>query len=678
MGLEIFQTLDIFTGTKTPERPRAKIPVTGWKKPRDFPNLSAAKIIGLDCETFDPELMQAGPGWARGKGHTVGVSIAVEGKAWYFPYAHETNKDENMDKEQVFKFLKDVLGSDVPKVGANLTYDVGWLEFEGLPVNGLLYDVQFAEALLDCNVSSVSLDALANKYLGTGKVSDVMYRWCAESFGGAADQKQRKNIYRTPPSLVGFYAEADADQPLKILNLQYKALQDAGLWDLFVMECKLIRVWLGMRNRGVTVDIEKAAKVEQNIIDITQEKQTALDDLCGFKVDVNSPGSLIRVFDKFKTPITTTAKGNPSFTADNLKFINTPFSVLINEIRKLQKTNSTFIQGAILEKHVNGKLYGNFHPLRGDDSGTVSGRLSSSKPNLQNFSSRDKVIAPMVRGLFVPESGFSGWLKLDYSQIEYRIFSHYSQDADLVKAYQDLSTDYHQIVSDMLNNILPRPLVKTLNFGSLFGMGSNALASNFKGMLSPADALAVLTTLTGGNSVPDDVYKALAVAVSTEYNNRFPAAKKTLDRLRIKAECTGEIRTLLNRKTSYNLWDSVHEFGRYPLPRSKAKKEYGSIKRANCFTALNRVTQGGSADILKKGLLDAYEDGLFNPDRLGFPHLTVHDELDFSHNVEMNPDFLRLTYFMENAIKLKVPVIFESELGSNWSNIKDYDLHTTK
>ena len=174
--------------------PIPSIPATGWRPPSEFPNLSAAKVIGFDTETWDPELTQAGPGWARGKGHIIGASLAVEdGSSWYFPIRHgiEDGKQVlppeeagmNLDPDQTIRFLRHTLEDNRPKVGANLIYDVGWARHEGIKVGGPMFDVQFAEALLNSEAPDVSLEGLAQNYLGMGKTTNILYDWLASLRG---------------------------------------------------------------------------------------------------------------------------------------------------------------------------------------------------------------------------------------------------------------------------------------------------------------------------------------------------------------------------------------------------------------------------------------------------------------------------------------------------------------
>ena len=175
----------------------------------------------------------------------------------------------------------------------------------------------------------------------------------------------------------------------------------------------------------------------------------------------------------------------------------------------------------------------------------------------------------------------------------------------------------------------------------------------------------------GGNNL--DI---LAVHFINLYAEKFPAAKRVMGECSEIASTTGEIRTILNRRSTFELWEPA---GRsrdgYALPLDQALEKYGSnIRRSKTYRALNRRLQGSAADLLKKGMLDAYKAGLFAPDRLGFPHVTVHDELDFSYHPDQRQDFIELKKVIERAIPLKVPVVMDIELGTNWGNVKEIDL----
>ena len=615
---------------------------TDWTPP-SFPNLSGVKVLGLDTETYDPAMKDAGPGWARGDGNIVGVSISTGDASWYFPIKHTVQKELNMDPVQVKNFLNDVLGTHIPKVGANLQYDIGWLEHEGIYVSGDLYDIQFAEALIDDTAKSYSLDSLANKYIGESKVTKDLYNWSHKAYGGGKDQ--RANIYRCPPSLVGPYAEADAHLPIQILKLQWKKLQELGLVNLFKMECDLIRVLIGMRFRGMNIDHDRAEIAEKAINDKISELRSELKRHAGFEVSVNSNSDLVRMFDKHGQPYPRTEKGNPSFVKDWLNTNEYVGAQLVSGIRKYEKAIGTFIRGAILDKQIDGKVFPSFHPLRGEWGGAVSGRFSSSKPNAQQIPSRDDELAPLIRGIFVPDEGCQ-WCKIDYSQIEYRFFAHFSQAEWLIEAYMDPTADFHDVVREMIGFTGHRTPVKSINFGLLYGMGKDKL---------------IQTLSTMGLNISGEEFLKI-------YHDKFPEARKLLHECSDTAQRTGEIRTILNRRNTFNLFEPAHEWST-PLPYYQAIKRYGvNIKRSMTHKALNRKLQGSAADLMKKAMVLAHKEGIF--DRIGYPHVTVHDELDLSYHPDMKEDFDLLKEIMESAIPLNVPVLADPEYGPDWGHVK--------
>lgn len=658
------------------ERPLAPIPNTGWRAPKEFPNLFDEKIIGLDVETFDPELKTHGPGWGRNVGHIVGISVSTDKRGWYFPIRHELQPEDNMDIELVYRYLTDLLKLPMPKVGANIIYDKGWLEQEGINVKGTTYDVQYAEALLYDTARSYSLDSVSARWLGSGKLSDVLYEWCSQSFGGAATGEQRKNIYKSPPCLVGPYAEEDACQPVKILKKQYAALKQAGLWDLFEMECALIPVLQGMRIRGLPVDCERALEVEQELEAQQATVQNKLNELAGFDVGVNTNDDLQQLFDKFGIAYPYTSKGNASFAQKFLTTNRSDPAKLINEVRTIGKAKVTFVRNAILDKQIDGLLFPSFHPLRGEDGGAVSGRYSSSLPNAQQIPARHEVLAPLIRSLFVPEPGFNEWIKLDLSQIEYRFFAHYSGDHKLISEYQDPTTDYHDIVSGFLNNVLKRKIIKNFNFMSIYGGGRDKTIAMIDEAMQPDEIEKLVKEFNLNTEAPNPA-KILGNYFVDLYAENFPAAKRVMQECCNLANHTGEIRTILNRRSTFELWEPAQRgVDGFPLPIQQALIKYGkNIQRAGTYKALNRKLQGSAADLLKKGMLDAYQAGLFNSDRLGFPHVTVHDELDFSYHPDLKKDFYELKCIIENSIPLNVPVIMDVEIGTNWGNVKKADLN---
>ena len=642
------------------------IPDTGWVKPDHFPDLSRCKAICVDTETYDPELKTGGPGWARGRGHIVGVSIAVpEGGSWYFPMRHEVEAHDNLEPEKVLSWLKETLGNpNQPKIGANLTYDIGWLRHEGVEVKGMLYDVQFAEALLQED-SRLSLETLGNKYVGEGKVSDELYQWCSQFYGGKPNGSQRANLYRTPPRLAGPYAQSDVDLPIKIMSRQWGLLQEEGLMHLFVMECKLIYLMIEMRMKGVTIDLEKAERLKETLDVKKIITANQIKDMVGFEVNVNSADSLTKAFNKLNIPIVKSkVSGKGSFVKEWLEAHPHPLAELVVKERTISKLKGTFIESYILNSHINGKVHGSFHQLNGEGGGTRSGRFSSSFPNLQNIPSRDEELAPLIRGLFIPDESDKYWRKYDYSQVEYRFMAHFAVGSgaeEIRRAFnEDPNIDYHDFALELISPIAGwdistpvglkkwRKPVKTVNFGLIYGMGVDTFALRL------------------------NISRKEAKALMEVYFKAVQFAKPTMDWASKEAAETGVARTILGRKSRFNLWEpAAFGSGGRALPIEEALLYYGKIRRAYTHKALNRILQGSSADFIKTAMLRCWEDGVF--DETGVPRLTVHDELDFSDPGGKDEAFKEMQHIMQTALPVKVPMLADCDIGLDWGNVVAID-----
>lgn len=636
--------------------PMPEIPETGWRPPTSFPNLTAAKVIGFDTETKDLNLKKAGPGWGRKDSHIIGVSLAVEdGTSWYFPMRHEVQPELNMDPDQVMRFVAHTLGDNRPKVGANLIYDVGGLAAEGIKVGGRLYDVQFAEALLNSEAPDVSLDSLAHKYLGMGKTTSILYDWLALWLGGAANERQRANLYRSPVTLAGPYAEADAALPIAILNKQWPDMVSRGVVDLFDLECRLIPLLVAMRIKGAPVDVNKAEEVYERLGREAELVAGKMGELVGMPVNPASRDSMMGAFRRLGLDLPTkidkyTKEKKVSFGADLLGDIDHPIGDLMIEHRQLLKVRNTFIKSYIIDKQVDGRIHCSFHPLKNDDSGARSGRFSSSDPNLQNIPSRTE-LGLLVREAFVVAVG-GRWRKFDYSQIEYRLLAHHAVgqgSLELRDTYaKDPDIDYHAIVQDLIRKMasleLERSPVKTINFGLIYGMSQKELARRLH-----------LDSKAGA-------------ALFESYHRAAPFAKATMDAAAAEAHKYGYVTTLLGRKSDFNQWGPRDAYGVPGLPYGEAVLEYGpQVQRAFTHKALNRKLQGGAADIMKKAMVDAYEAGLFAEDACGIPILTVHDELDFE---DFGPEdascWKELAHIAENCVQTRVPIRIDAKSGQNW------------
>jgi len=637
--------------------------VSNWKLPRQLPNLADAKMISLDIETRDPRLKALGPG-VRRDGYILGIAVGVpEGGRWYLPFGH--TEGPQFEPDQVFRWAKkELCRPNQPKVGANLLYDLDYLYHWGVKVTGPFYDVQIAEPLLDENRRRYNLDSLSEEYLGEGKDDSLMVQAC-EALG--LKGKAVEHAWRLPPRVVGPYAEIDVDRPLRIFKEQQRRLRTEGLWDLFDMETRLIPLMLAMRQRGVRIDEARANATRHDVFDKIQAAKRKLVEIAGRDVSIWASADIAMVFDKLNLEYKRTkATGAPSFPGWWLEKHQHPIAQWIFEARRWDKVLGTFIDGHILENMIQGRIHCQFNQLKGDEYGTVTGRFSSSNPNLQQVPSRDTVLGPMIRSLFVPEPG-ELWGRADYSQVELRLLAHYAlgPGSDDIRAEfnSNPDIDYHQACADMAG--IKRSDAKHINFGVVYGMGVKKLCEKLG--LDEVEGKALLNS----------------------YYAKLPFVKETTNTASRVANKRGYVHTILGRRRRFTDWEPADfnlswafrdtdcekdaaSVRAWIKEQADAAKDAGKrcprmgIKRAWTYRALNAVIQGSAADVMKKAMVDIWESGVC--DVLGPPLLTVHDELDWSvpntkEGIEAFRESVRL---MESTIPFKVPLRADPEFKKNW------------
>lgn len=637
----------------------APIPDTGWRACERYPmHFKNAARIAYDVETRETDF-EHGAGWGRGLGYVVGVSIAGQFhdghiECYYLPIAHDIQRELNLPKDDVVAVLKELLETNIPKVGANLMYDYGWMTELGIYPNGIHMDVQYAEALFS-NDGHVNLEHLGRKYLNEGKDTDLLYDWIRQTFPKTAPSKVRQHIWQSPVTLVGYYAEQDSILPLRILEKQWQLMHENGLVDVFMIECTMIPLLVQMRRAGATINVDATLQLRDRIEHEIVGMKSDMFKEYGFDGSVNSPFNVASVCDSLNIKYPRTAEGNPSFIKDWLKAQEHPFLKAVNDLREREKIVSTFIDGHLLGSSINGKIHCAFHPLRSDDGGTRTGRYSSSDPNLQNIPSRG-VLAPMIRSLFIPDHGHESMFVGDYSQIEYRMLAHFAVGKgsdDVRERYvNDPTTDYHDmtiaLVHDIVGMLIERKYIKNINFGLLYGMTKKRLARNLGLDVSEADK----------------IFKA--------YHAGAPYVAATMNEAALEADANGFIRTILGRKGYFNDYVPVDDRYAAPLPFEAALRQWGyRIEKSKLYKAINYKIQGSAADGMKMAMYKGYTSGIF--DVTGVPRLTVHDELVFSvaeRTKIVEEAYREFIHMAETCLDLRVPLKFECDYGANWSEAK--------
>lgn len=611
-----------------------------WEPPQTLPDLSQHKTISIDLETKDSNLLTLGPGWTRKDGYIIGIAVGAGESAWYFPTGHKVG---NMPKNPVYSWLTKLCADEtITKVFHNALYDLGWLRAEGIEVKGKIIDTMIAAPLLDENRKWYNLNSLARDYLGEFK-DEKLLKSAAEEFGVDA----KSGMWQLPPRYVGKYAEQDALITLKLWENLRKKITQQECTSIFELETDLLPVLFEMKTKGVRVDVEKAHQTKK---DLTKIEKSLIDEIVketGVVVEPWVATSVAKVFDAVGLPYSRTEKsGAPMFTKQFLANNTHPIAQKIIKIREINKANTTFVD-TILEHSHNGRIHCDFHSLRSDGGGTVTGRFSSSNPNLQQIPARDPEIKKLIRGLFIPEEGHK-WGSFDYASQEPRWLVHYCatltgvdrhpQIDDVVKMYHEGNADFHQMVADMAN--IPRKQAKTVNLGIMYGMGKGKLANVMDIEIEEAEKL--LQT----------------------YNEKVPFLKSLSEKAMTRAKDHGVIRTWLGRKCRFDMYEPVSFGFNRALPMEQAIKEYGSkgrIRRAYTYKALNRLIQGSSADQTKRAMVECYKEGLC-------PTLTVHDELCF--NIESQAQADKIVEIMTTCVPdLKIPFEVDTALCDNWGEV---------
>ena len=505
--------------------------------------------------------------------------------------------------ESIDKAIDLIMGHDL-LIGHNLKFDLHMLIQAGVPWELLkskqFYCTQIAEAILNEHRKSYSLDALGQDYFEIPKIDIVSQ--IREHFGTKqlAKRKAMGRISEMPFAFVKKYCLRDCQITELLYITNCDKIKD---FSIFNLEMEVMKHLIEVERRGIPIDQSKLDSAKDFYASEIEKLETDV------QVNVSSP---IEMADKFKelgifikiNPET----GRPMFGKDILKSIDHPFAQKVLRLRQLRKIKEGFLSGMV-DQMVGKSLYTNFHQARSDEYGTISGRLSSSEPNMQQVPKRSGEAFEIIRSLYVAPEGKT-WLCGDWSQFEFRMFAHYSQDEKLYNAYRENpDIDYHQLVADMAG--IDRRTAKTINLGLSFGMGESRLAKEL------------------GRSLED------SKLLFEKYHSKFPSVKEFLKLATAIGAKRGHVQTILGRHIRF--------------PESKLAYKAGAL-----------IFQGGAADIMKKKIIELNSniEGLV---------LIVHDEFNFIVSNENKERDLKLfKQIMQDVPELNIPVRADVGYGQNW------------
>ena len=415
---------------------------------------------------------------------------------------------------------------------------------------------------------------------------------------------------------------------------------------VYELECKLIPILLRMKKVGIRFDQKRAGELIEKVAAKEQEVEKKLWDTYGITGEmINSTKQLgVRMNEMgIESPVRTKT-GAQSWAEGALVRIHHPVTPLIFEYKNYHAILSKFLLGSLSKSVVNGRIHCTFLPMLREEGGTVTGRFSCRDPNLQQIPARNKGhgedFSQDMRSLFLPEEGMM-LAAMDYSQIEAVLLAHFAQgpQAEWFREQMRAGADLHNIVMGM-TGITYRPVVKTFNYGCIYGMGwQTAMEKNY----------VLFEKLARGEG--KDI-ESFTKEIYYNYHKKFPVVKDTMAWAQDIARAHGYIDTMGGRR--------LHK------PTPQYDPVTGKINDY-LYKMLNKLIQGTAADILKQALITADEAGIYDVLTL---HLLVHDEQVNSvpFTKEGTEAAVELQRIMGNVYKeqLLVPIKAECELGPNW------------
>ncbi len=584
--------------------------------------LESAEMIAFDTETSSLDTMRC---------KLVGISLAVkEGLGYYIPVGHVTG-ERQLSLETVMDALRGPMTDPkIEKAGHNLKFDVEVMARNGLFPSPLTFDTMVAEFLVDPASRNLGLKRMAQIYL------DAQMTEIIELIGKG---KAQITMAQVLVEKAAPYAAADAEVTLRLIPILRKRLEEQNALTVFeTVEMPLIPVLVDMEMEGIPIDEEFFTNFSKELTERMAEIEEQIYQAVGHTFNLNSTQQLSKaLFDTLKLEPPDrrrkTASGHFSTAAEVLEEISEQHEVVqwVLEFRELAKLKSTYVEA--LPQQINedtGCIHTSF-----SQTGTVTGRVASSEPNLQNIPTRTD-LGRRVREGFVARPGHL-LLSVDYSQIELRIVAAMSGDEAMLNAFragQDIhATTAAAIYGVPLEQVTKeqRSNAKGINFGLVYGISAFGLMRYTGQTLAEAD----------------NFVKA--------YYEQFPGVKGYLDDLRKLAKKQGYVETLLGRRRYFpNLLHATN-----PNIRAREERE-----------AINAPIQGTAADIMKLAMIkvpQALKDAGLRARVL----LQVHDELVLEvSEKELDQAVKVVQETMENVYPLSIPLETEARVGKDWGHMR--------
>ncbi len=578
-------------------------------------DLKKHKVFSFDTETTSLDAMEA---------QLVGVSFSFkEQEAFYIPVNHDDiDGNIKLDKEKFFNYLKEIFSDKSMKVvGQNLKYDMNVLHKYNVIFKCKIEDTMILSYIYNSSRKH-DLDSLSERYLDH---TTIKYK---EVVGSGVKQKifSEVSISEAVP-----YACEDADLTLRIYNYLSNKLstlkEQSNLYRQ--VELPLVKVIANIEQNGVMINAKSLEKQSNDLDRRIKDIEKNVYKHAKKEFNISSPKQIQEIFyNDLNLPVLKkTPKGQPSTNEEVMEELSLIHELpkLILQFRNLMKLKNTYTDK--LGKQINEntkRLHTSYNQTI-----TITGRLSSSNPNLQNIPIKTED-GKNVRKTFVAKKG-NKIISADYSQIELRVMAHLSQDKNLLTSFLN-GEDVHASTAKEVFSLKGEPdeeqrrAAKAINFGLIYGISSYGLSKQLK---------------IDNGSAKDYIEK---------YFIRYNGIKEFMDRIKLETKKNGYISTILGRRIYIpNITHSNFQV------RSAAER-----------TAINAPIQGTAADILKIAMIDI-DKWINNTNCPVQMIMQVHDELVF----EVKDDFvdeanLKITELMSSCYSLAIPLVVDVGIGDNW------------
>jgi DNA polymerase-1 len=551
-----------------------------------------------------------------------GISISVEaGNAYYLGFNDVLSEDAFLEE---FKSIFE--DGEIKKYSHDLKNFIVYLKHKGIELNGISFDTMIGAYIINPSRETYTISELASDFLNLDIKPIEEMSGKGRSFVSYAgmDEKELKNVVSLYPEVIFMSMQKIADK--------LKENDQANLY--YDIELPLVRVLADMEFYGFKININELIAISRQLDEKILKLTLKIYELAGEEFNINSPKQLgVVLFEKLELPIIKKTKTGYSTDAEVLEELTEKHEIVSNilEYRQLVKLKSTYIDGLMaVINPVTGKIHSSFN-----QTVTVTGRISSTEPNLQNIPIKLDM-GRNIRRAFVPCNDNYKLVDADYSQIELRVLAHITDDENMIHAFinnEDIHTSTASKVFGVpLEEVTSalRSKAKAVNFGIVYGIGDFSLSKDL------------------------GITRKEARTYIDGYLDKFANVRKYMHDIVAQGKEFGFVTTMFSRR-------------RY-LPELKASNF--NVRSFGERIAMNTPIQGSAADIIKIAMVMVHSE--LNSRKLKSRLiLQVHDELIIeTHESEVEEVTMILKESMENAAKLKVPLSVEVKSGNSWYETK--------